>query len=36
MESAIPKHLQCPRTLFKRVAVDYQPPFPARVARPDP
>ncbi|HEY9063408.1 MAG TPA: phenylacetaldoxime dehydratase family protein [Burkholderiaceae bacterium] len=33
MESAIPKHLQCPRTRPRRVPDDYVPPYPARVAR---
>lgn len=33
MESAIDKHLQCPRHLQRRVADDYQPPFPMYVAR---
>ncbi|MEH3118832.1 MAG: phenylacetaldoxime dehydratase family protein [Methylorubrum populi] len=33
MESAIDKHLRCPRTLSRRVADDYQPPFPMWVAR---
>ncbi|MCA8000132.1 aliphatic aldoxime dehydratase [Burkholderia metallica] len=33
MESAIDKHLVCPRTLSRRVADDYQPPFPMYVAR---
>jgi aldoxime dehydratase len=33
MESAVDKHLQCPRTLSRRVADDYQPPFPMVVAR---
>jgi aldoxime dehydratase len=33
MESAIPSHLQCPRTRHRRVPDDYQPPFPATVAR---
>ena len=33
MESAIDKHLICPRTLSRRVADDYQPPFPMYVAR---
>ncbi len=35
MESAIPKHLQCPRIRHRRVPDDYQPPFPATVARYD-
>ncbi len=33
MESAVDKHLQCPRSLSRRVADDYQPPFPMFVAR---
>ncbi|MFC6491013.1 phenylacetaldoxime dehydratase family protein [Nitratireductor sp. GCM10026969] len=33
MESAIDKHLQCPRALSRRVADDYEPPFPMWVAR---
>lgn len=33
MESAIPKHLACPRTRQKRVPDDYQPPYPSFVAR---
>ncbi|WP_042268893.1 aliphatic aldoxime dehydratase [Paraburkholderia heleia] len=33
MESAIDKHLQCPRTLSRRVADDYKPPFPMYAAR---
>lgn len=33
MESSIDKHLKCPRTLSRRVADDYQPPFPMYVAR---
>ncbi|TCK26788.1 phenylacetaldoxime dehydratase family protein [Pseudonocardia endophytica] len=33
MESAIDKHMQCPRTLSRRVADDYTPPFPMVVAR---
>ena len=36
LESAIPPHLQCPRTRSRRVADDYQPPFPSTVARYDP
>lgn len=35
MESAISNHLQCPRTLSRRVDDDYQPPYPAWVARAD-
>ena len=33
MESAIPKHLQCPRLRQRRISEDYTPPFPATVAR---
>lgn len=33
MESAIPKHLQCPRLRQRRIPDDYNPPFPATVAR---
>ena len=33
MESAIPKHLECPRTRHRRVADDYTPPYPSTVAR---
>lgn len=33
MESAIPAHLQCPRTRHRRVADDYAPPYPSFVAR---
>ena len=33
MESAIPKHLQCPRTRQRRVPDDYSPPYPSTVAR---
>lgn len=33
MESAIDTHLQCPRTLSRRVPEDYRPPFPIWVAR---
>jgi aldoxime dehydratase len=33
MESAIPKHLECPRTRQKRVPDDYVPPYPSFVAR---
>ncbi|MCJ2129758.1 phenylacetaldoxime dehydratase family protein [Methylobacterium sp. E-045] len=33
MESSIDKHLVCPRRLSRRVADDYQPPFPLFVAR---
>jgi aldoxime dehydratase len=35
MESAIPNHLKCPRALTRRIPDDYQPPFPAQVARAD-
>ena len=35
MESAIDKHLKCPRTLSRRVPDEYQPPFPMWVARAD-
>ena len=33
MESAIPEHLQCPRTRHRRVGDDYTPPYPSFVAR---
>lgn len=33
MESAIPAHLQCPRTRHRRVPDDYEPPYPSFVAR---
>jgi len=33
MESAIPLHLEIPRTRHKRVPDDYQPPYPSFVAR---
>ncbi len=33
MESAIPDHLQCPRTRHRRIPDDYAPPYPAAVAR---
>ncbi|MBR0832697.1 phenylacetaldoxime dehydratase family protein [Bradyrhizobium manausense] len=33
MESAIPQHLESPRTRHKRVPDDYQPPYPSFVAR---
>jgi aldoxime dehydratase len=33
MESAIPAHLQCPRTRQRRVPDDYVPPYPSFVAR---
>lgn len=36
MDSAIPKHLRCPRTVEPRAAEDRQPPYPAWVARLDP
>jgi aldoxime dehydratase len=36
MESAIDKHLRCPRTLSRRVGDDYQSIYPAWVARADP
>ena len=36
MESAIPRHLQCPRTRHKRVPDDYTPPYPSMVARFEP
>ena len=35
MESAIPSHLQVTRTRHRRVPEDYQPPYPAFVARHD-
>lgn len=35
MESAIDTHLQCPRTLSRRVPDGYEPPFPMFVARAD-
>ncbi|WP_020186307.1 phenylacetaldoxime dehydratase family protein [Methylopila sp. 73B] len=35
MESAIDAHLKCPRSLSRRVADDYRPPFPMWVARAD-
>ncbi len=35
MESAIPPHLQVARTRHRRVPDDYQPPYPAFVARHD-
>lgn len=34
-ESAIDTHLTCPRSLSRRVADDYRPPFPMFVARAD-
>jgi aldoxime dehydratase len=33
MESAIPSHLQCPRSRQRRVPDDYTPPYPSFVAR---
>ena len=36
MESAIPSHLQCPRTRPVRASEDYTPPYPSWVARMDP
>src|SRR6516225_10106658 len=36
MESAIPPHLQVARTRHRRVPDDYQPPYPAFVARHQP
>jgi aldoxime dehydratase len=33
MESAIPQHLRCPRTRQARASEDYNPPYPAWVAR---
>ena len=33
MESAIPPHLQCPRSRPRRVPDDYTPPYPSFVAR---
>ena len=33
MESAIPAHLQCPRSRPRRVPDDYVPPYPSFVAR---
>ena len=33
MESAIPLHLQCPRSRQRRVPDDYEPPYPSFVAR---
>ena len=35
MEPAIPAHLRCPRTRPQRIREDYQPPYPAWVARLD-
>ena len=36
MESAIDKHLMCPRLRARRIDDDYTPPFPAWVGRADP
>ncbi len=33
MESAIPKHLKCPRSRTRRIQDDYKPSYPAWVAR---
>jgi aldoxime dehydratase len=33
MESAVPSHLECPRTRQRRVPDDYEPPYPSFVAR---
>jgi aldoxime dehydratase len=33
MDSAIPTHLQCPRTRARKIADDYVPPYPSLVAR---
>lgn len=33
LESAIPAHLRCPRSQARRTPDDYQPPYPASVAR---
>ena len=33
MESAIPKHLKCPRSRTRRIPDDYKPSYPAWVAR---
>jgi aldoxime dehydratase len=33
MESAIPRHLECPRTRQRRVLEDFNPPYPSFVAR---
>lgn len=33
MDSAIDRHLRCPRTLSRRASDDYRPPFPIVVAR---
>jgi aldoxime dehydratase len=35
MESAIDKHLQCPRTRARKIDDDYVPPFPTWIARAD-
>ena len=35
MESAIPRHLTCPRSRERRIDDDFVPPFPAWVARAD-
>ena len=35
MESAIDKHLKCPRSRNRRIEDDYSPPYPAWVARAD-
>ncbi len=32
MDSAIPGHLQCPRTRHRRIPDDYAPPHPSAVA----
>ncbi len=36
MDSAIPTHLRCPRTISRRVADDFVPSYPAWTARHDP
>lgn len=36
MASAIPSHLQCPRSRARRIEDDYQPPYPAWTTVPDP
>src|SRR5260221_7242669 len=36
MESAIPRHLQCPRTRNRRADENYAPPYPAYAARAHP
>ena len=33
MDSAIPSHLRCPRSLDRRVADDFEPPYPCWTAR---